>query len=224
MITNNRVNYAFSFCRGATYAAFVSGVRDGSTVSRLCFIGVEGLRAYLSLHQGVPSLSFFRKAEKTWEHVTRVPRERRLDLRTMLHDARGFESELVETFFYAYPRAEESYYDDMPNHADILTLLYSAPTESRAKELRLICSWDEQTTVDDADGVVTIVCEDGTVCIPYDTCKRERVFQLERAKFHPDSFFAAVAESFFDKCYAVKSRVQSLTFSGVMSRIENFMP
>ncbi len=224
MITQSHVHYLLEFCGEHTYTTFVSGVRDGATVSRICYCGIENIRAYLNLECGIPLLDFFEKTEHIWTRVRKVPHVRGLDVYKMLHSAQGFESELAESFFFAYPRAEESFYEVLPNHLDVVSLLNVNPTEEQVVKHRLVCSYDDVTAVDDADGVASFLCEDGTLCVPYDYIKRLRVFQTDRSKFHSDSKMSSAFDGFFDKCYELKSKLTSLTLSGIMSRIENIMP
>lgn len=224
MLTTSRVNYLLEYCRGASYATFVAGVHQKESFLRLCYLGIEDLRVYLSLEEGEPALDFFQRIGRVWSRISHVPRSRPLDVQRMLHDSQGFENELAETFFWAYPHAEESYYGSLPMHRDVLSMLNVKPTLSGAKDYRLPCYYDDMVNVDDADGIATVTCEDGHICIPYTRTRSDRVFQMDRALFHADSKTLSLSEAFFDKCFAVKSRLQSLTFSGVMSKIEKLMP
>lgn len=224
MITRGHVRYTLEFCRGQSYSDFVKGIREGVSINRLCFFGIEKLRAYLSLQSGVPVLDYFRRIEKKWERITHLPRERKLDVYSMLHSAHGFENELAETFFFVFPRAEESFYDQLPGHREVVSLLNAYPTSDQLQEHMLVCSYDDTTTVDDADGVVTIMCDDGQLCVPYDRRQGRSILQMSRAKFHPDSRIVSASEKFFDCCYSIKSKLSSLTLGGVLSHIDNIMP
>lgn len=190
------------------------------TVPRLCYIGVEGLRLFLSLSNGVPFVTFYKKVETTWERIVKVPRKRELSLPAMLHSAQEFEQELCETFFFAFPRAEEAFYDTLPSHKEVIAALNQQPNEAAVSQLMFICSWDDMTCVDDAEGIATITCDDGSVCIPFDVVKGRRVFQMERAKFHPQSLLASVTESFFDWCADIHSRVSSVSLNGLLGTLD----
>ena len=224
MITTGRVNYVFEFCRGSSYASFVNGVNNHITFTRLCYLGVESLRVYLNLVEGQPRMDFFERSGCVWNRISHPPRYRPLDVSRMLHSSQGFESELAESFFHAYPGAEESYYRNMPDHREVISILNSNPTESGAKEHKLLCYCEDGTTADEADGIITILCEDGKVCAPYTVAHGDKVLQMDRALFHADSKFVAASEGFFDKCFKIKSKLQSLTLSGVLSKIERLMP
>lgn len=220
MISNRPVHYKLSYCAEESYATFVSKVRSKETVARLCYFGVEGLRLFLSLRDGIPYVTFYKRVEKTWERITKVPRMRALSLPNMLHSAQEFEQELCETFFFAYPRAEEAFYETLPSHKEVLSALACHPNDDMVSELMLICSWDDMTSVDDAEGIATITCDDGTVCIPFDLVKGRRVLQMERAKFHPYSMLSSLTESFFDWCSNLHSRLSSMSLNGFLGKLD----
>lgn len=220
MISTRPVRYKLEFCGQSSYATFVTTMRDKTTLSRLCYLGVEGIRMFLHVVGGVPTVEFSRKVDHTWELIRKVPRERPLDVHRMLHSSQEFERELAETFFFAYPKAEEAYYDNFPTHREVIASLRRDPTLRRVEELMYICTTDTQTSVDDADGVATIVCEDGTLCAPFDEEDGVRVLQLERAKFHPDSWAMTLFNGFFDWCHDLRAQLSCLTLMGVLRSLD----
>lgn len=223
MLSFKPPKYQLDYCYPNTYATFVQAVRSGGSVTRVCYLGVEGLRMFLDVREGKPVYTMYERNECSWQVYTKRLRERPLDLEAMLGSAAEFEKELAETFFYAFPRAEETFYDTFPRHKEVIAFLSGRPTTARVEELRLVYSVDKSCAVDDADGIVTITCDDGRLCVPYDDTGDTLTLQMYRAKFHPDSFFASLADSLFDWCYCKRSALSTITWGGVLSGIDRIV-
>lgn len=223
MINSQNVKYRLEFCHPFAYADFVQGVRNKASLARVCYLGIENLRMFLGLKRGAPTLEFYQRKEKSWEHYTRPPVLRELNLASMVHSSQGFESELAETFFQAFPKAEEAFYETLPKHKEVLARLQSSPTLERIQELLLVCHFEGNVAVDDADGIATISCDDGRLCIPYDVVGNSKTLQMYRAKFHPDAPVLSFFEELFDRSYALWSRISSVTLHGVLLDLDKIV-
>lgn len=223
MLSFKPVKYKLDFCYPNSYATFVQAVSHEQTIARVCYLGVENLRMFLDVKQGVPHVTMWERNDFSWTPYRRPVRLHPLDLKKMLHSAQEFEKELAETFFYAFPRAEEAFYETLPRHKEVLSQLVGQPNAGRIEELRLIHNIDGSCVVDDAEGIITITCDDGSLCVPYDIVNGEPTLQMYRAKFHPYSFFASLAENIFDWCYRIRSAVASITWGSVLSGIDKIV-
>ncbi len=223
MISTRPPKYKLEFCYPNTYTDFVNAVRYGKTLRRLCFVGIEHLRMFLYVERGIPAVQYFTWDNYSWVLCKKPPRERDLDVTRMAETMQGFEDELVETFFYAFPQAEEAFYDQLPTGKEVLAMLKAHPDISHVEELRLLYAKDSRCSVEDADGIITIQCDDGDLCVPYDESEGDVSLQMYRAKFHPDSKFVSLSDRFFDWCYRIWSKLSSLTWGEVLCGIDRII-
>lgn len=223
MISTRSVKYQLAFCRPHNYAAFVRAVRGKTSIARVGYIGVECFRLFVSVWRGKLKLEIYHKAGNSWEPYSKSVKLQEPDIQKMMHSAQEYEEELAKVFFRAFPKAEESYFDNIPDYKDVLAMLHHTPTGERMDELMLMYTCDEDETIDDADGLVSIICGDGILCVPYDNNAGSRVLQLYRAKFHPDARVVSTFNGVFDWLEDMWSRVSSVTLGSVLNRIDSIV-
>lgn len=223
MITNRKVHFELKYCFPYNYSTYVTAVKNKETVSRVCYIGVQSARMFLSVQSGIPYLDCYLKDGFAWaadtKHETIVLPDV-VDIKTTLQSASGFKDTLVLIFFNTYPRAEEAYYSTLPTHQEVLNEMKTCPDVRGFEEAKYVYNCNDNLVVDDADGIATITTCDGKICVPYCIKKNGvRALQVSRAKFHPDSKLEHVVNSVFDSCHVVGSKLQSITVTNILDRI-----
>ena len=187
MMTISRCKYIFKFCQGVEFTALAAKTFDKRT--RLCYISTEQFRMYLC---GTPdgfALSFFKKDNNQWLCVRQSTR-----LQEFAFAIPSSEEELVDcllrVFYIQFPEASETYWDFLPTMRVVMEMLYLYPTVSEMEYHHFKCITDLSVEVDDADGIATLICSDGSVMVPFDKVsadeKYEYIFQADRALEHPD--------------------------------------
>lgn len=223
MISTRPMRYQFEFCHPNEYSTFVRAIKGKTSVYRIGFVGIENLRLFVNVQRGRFYPEVYQKQGNSWVAYTKPVKLIEPDVGRMCHSAQEFEEALVEVFFKAFPRAEEAFYENMPTHQEILAKLSGNPTLSEMDHLRLLYVYDDDAGIEDADGYVTITCDDGTVCIPFDKCKGDSVLQMYRAKFHPEAPVSNAFNSCFDWLEDLWSRITSITLTGVLRKIDNLV-
>ncbi len=223
MISSKPMKYELVFCGNSSYEGFVSAVRNKISIDRVCFIGIENLRMFLGVKRGFSKVECFKKEEYSWCRVSRDIRACTLNVDRMLDSKEEFEAELVSVFFDMFPRAEESYYDTLPAYEDIMTAITRWPVQKALDALHYNYYVDARSTVDDADGIITITCDSGVVCVPFTRDSTECRLQVERALYHPDSKVSSVFNRFFDGCQSLWSRITSVPIVSVLNRLDEIV-
>lgn len=223
MISTRPMKYQLEFCHPNTYASYVRAIKSGATVSRIGFLGVESLRLFVSVCKGHTELEVYQKTGNSWAVYSKRLQLKTPDESRMCHSAQEFEGELATIFFKAFPRTEETFYENLPSHQEVIAKLQSDPTRSYIEQLMLIYTWDDDTSIDDADGCVTITCDDGTVCIPFDYTSGDATLQMYRAKFHSEEPLASAFNFCCERVESWLSSLRSITLCGVLNRIDNFV-
>lgn len=200
----------------------MEAVKAGQSITRIGFLGVENIRLFIGVKAGRPVLEPFIKEEQHWAEYRKPLQLRVPNIKRMCLSEEEFEAELVDIFFKAFPRAEEAFYDALPSHDVVLSELSANPTLAQVEESMFVYFLDDDF-VEEADGVIVISCGDGNVCIPYEGEGESLTFQMYRAKFHPDSPVLNAFTSFFDRVDDIKSRLSSITLTGVLRRIDGLV-
>lgn len=222
MLSRRKVYYRILFCGGYDWLSFVAAVHEKETVQRVCCIGVEGTRMFLGLQEGTPFVEFFEREDRSWSKMTKVPRIKKLDVDALLESADTFEHELAIAFFFTFPRAEESYYKDLLKSSEVIAMLKANPTEDGLFDLQLYYVVDDRAT-EDEDGVVTVVCDDGELCMPYHDVDGVKQLDLTRALLHPDNFVVSWVDNIFEFFSEWKSRLSTITFRDVLGAIDKLI-
>ena len=222
MISRRHVYYRVLFCGGHDWLSFVAAVHEKETVQRICCIGVEDTRMFLGIQDGVPFTEFYTRADRSWSRMNKVPRVKELNVDDLLESADSFEHELALAFFFTFPKAEESYYKDLLKGSEVLAMLKSNPTEDGLFELQLYYVVDDRAT-EDEDGVVTVVCDDGELCMPYHVVDGVKQLDLTRALLHPDNLVVSWVDNIFEFFSEWKSRLSTFTVSDVLGVIDKLI-
>lgn len=213
----------FYYCTIWNYEKIKEALSVASVHTRVCYMTTESCRMYLIIRGKTLEYMPYTKSDNKWHpvrmnssvesiNVVKYCRSEE-DLKTILHSA----------FDTQFPQAAESYYQTIPNYSEIKPALLACPQESTLVENHLIYTVDDDTGIDDGDGIITIVTGDGQCMVPYSDVEGIKVLQMYRAKLHPDSKIEFLNESFWRKISDFVSQLQCISWSSFRRLIDNLL-
>lgn len=220
MITKKAAS-AFNYCPRWDFNTAEAGITRGNYRARVCFVSTQEYRMYLVFNMKTLELHPYTRVENKW--IAGKIRED-VPLPNVIKYFRSedaLKEELTCAFFKQFPKAEECFYGDLPKYRDVLHALTNSPTCECLNSNFYLYSLDDETTVDDADGIVTILVDEGEYMLPYTKTNSGLSIQVYRGKLHPDSCIGYLSERFWDKVDNLIVGIQSLSWSGFRRFIDS---
>lgn len=223
MLSKN-ARYIFNFCVRWNFMLAKLAVERQNCMVRFCYVTTQKYRIYLTMSPKGLRYAPYVKGENQWTPVATEKRTPLPVVSELFTDVKALEAGMVNAFFIQFPKAEESFFDSLPTCQDVRTILEQKPFGSELSRQFLIFTRFEEVDVGDADGVVDILVEEGTLSIPYDNCKPEwkNDFELQmyRSLLHPDSKVAYYNQCFWDLFDKGVSKLRSISWSGFRRLID----
>lgn len=193
-MVNKQVHAIFNYCTFWDFEQLEAAAKAKNHRSRVCYVTTQACRLYLNLSVETLQYTAYVKGENCWEQVQLLPELSTVPMALLLRSPGTLRDGMTQAFFKQFPEAEVSFYKVLPSSEEVLATLATNPRVATLEENFYIFSRDEETTVDDATGVVTIVVDEGELMIPYDSdgvgASYKMILQLYRAKLHPDNKIA----------------------------------
>lgn len=223
MLSKN-ARYAFNFCVRWNFMLAKLATERQNCMVRFCYVTTQKYRMYLTLSPKGLRYAPCIKGENQWVPVAVEKRVALPDAATLFSDVKTLEKEMVGAFFMQFPRAEETFFDNLPTCREVRTVLEQNPLGSELVKQFYIFTRFEEMDVGDADGVVDILVEEGTLSIPYENCKpdwkNDFELQMYRSLLHPDSKLAYINQCFWDLFDGVWGRIRSISWGGFRRLID----
>lgn len=222
------VKYIFSFCPGVDYNFCISGERKSTGAKRLCYVTTQKYRQYLVCCGDSLYYTPYVKREHQWFEVKLKERVSQINTKRMLSSKECLRQYMVSDFFVQFPEAEECFFDSLPTCREVRSALYDNPygSEIQKKFYIHICHKDD-LSVDDADGVVDILCEEGTLSIPFRDCTVKGVedfkLQMYRSLLHPDSKLVYFNQCFWELLDNLCSKLRIISWSNLRRLIDEII-
>lgn len=153
----------------------------------------QACRLYLCITpKGIYWMPFV-KVNNQWQARALSSRVAEPDVARVLLTPQYLEDDMREAFFAQFPVAEESYYDDLLPFEDVKAMLEAAPYVSTLVQGFVNHSASANLSVDEADGIVTVMTEEGQYMLPFSKVRRgdseDMELQMYRGKLHPYSLW-----------------------------------
>ncbi len=180
----------FSFCTRWNFPLARIAVGRKNCMARLCYVTTQQYRMYLQLSASGLSYIPCIKEEHQWITDDLLPRVPQPEFKILFHDVVTLQRVMTEHFFLQYPKAEECFFESLPTTEEVMMALSSNPKGEELSARFYLFHTEEDKDVDDGDGVVVILVEEGRLMLPYSYLEgrsKDYTLQLYRAKLHPDS-------------------------------------
>lgn len=221
---NQKAYAMFTFTSPWYFAALVDAVRSKSGDGQVCSVFTKGYRLNVSLRNGVMVLCPAEHRNNQWIAKPVSERLPALDTEMMLSSIEHLESYLRELFFTQWPQAEESFFEEFPSAEEIIQGLWASPVINARQAKRIFYTVQDDISVDEADGVVTILVKEGKLMAPFtrQVVDNEAVIRVqpERAKVHPAEPVNYYGEKFFTFFEKLASKVRSISWANLRDILE----
>lgn len=224
MISTN-THSVFAFCTQWDFATAKEAVEVGNPVVRLCYVTTQKYRLYLVLDGLSLRYSSCVKEEHQWITTPISSRVMPPQKDTLFQSCGCLQQVMTKAFFLQFPTAEEGFYDFFPPYKDVISVLESNPTSKALRTHMYNYSCDECRTVEDADGVVSILVEEGTYMVPYEydsDSSAEFTLQVYRGKLHPYDKLSYGFEILCERVEDLLSWIRTVNFKRFARFINNF--
>lgn len=215
----------FSYCVPWTFELAEDAIRKGIYRSRVCYVTTQGYRLYLSVSGRSVTFSPYVRKDNQWIAVKINSRVVLPSVLKLFRSPDTLERVLTETFFWQFPKAEESFYDSVPSLAEVEKVLATSPLGSVLTENYILFDLEENCGVEEADGIVSINVEEGVFMMPYDHSEVDGipdiVFQVYRGKLHPDSKVSYANERAWDIVDSIVDKIRAFHWSDLRRHINS---
>lgn len=223
MLSKN-ARYVFNFCTRWNFTLSKMAIERQNCMARLCYVTTQKYRMYLLLSPKGLRYSPCVKGENQW---LPVPVEKRVptpDGARMFDNPEVLENQMKEDFFLQFPEAEVTFFENLPSCQEVRATLELNPYGAEmSKRFYMFTRYDE-VEVEDADGVVDVLCEEGILSIPFTNCNPELrndfELQMYRSLLHPDSKIGYANQLFWGFVDNISSNLRSFSWGSVRRLID----
>lgn len=188
MIMTDR-EFTFNFLKGQSLDSLKS-YRHVQDFVKVCYITTKVYRMYLCIRNGFLIYTAFVRKNNQWRSVPVLKRTPSPSTLSLASEA-NLENDLARVFSIQFPKAYESYWEDLPSFDEVMSRLRQSLYETELKQYHYRFVNDGHVEVDDADGITTIFCSEGQIMVPFDYVLHNNIpdlkYQVDRALEHPDS-------------------------------------
>lgn len=208
---------AFAYCTHWDFESICEALDKGNKSARVCFVTTQAYRLYVFISANSLKLIPCVRSENQWITVSLLNRVTVPSAEELFSSVEHMKDSLTELFFRQFPIAEESFFTMLPTAKEVTGMLTSSPYGRTMAANFLVYSQDGETFVEEADGVVSILTEEGNLMIPYDKVTEDGIYdiklQMYRAKLHPDSYIEYFGNKIWECTESFSSVLRELSWS-----------
>lgn len=213
MITK-KTHSVFNFCSRWNVQLARMAVQRKNCRARICYVTTQSYRMYLVADPKGVHYAPYVRGEHQWSAVSLRERVTAPDPEAIFKTYDTLVQTMTSDFFTQFPHAEECFYDILPTAVEVERVLKKKPTGAALSENFYLFVRDDDCGVEDADGIISILVDEGTYMLPFsipdNPALQEIMLQPERGKLHPDSVAAQISNAFWGGFDAFFSGIASL--------------
>ena len=197
MISNNtRSN--FYYCKGWDFSK-ISGRPSIQVTTRVCFVTTEVYRMYLALSPCGMELQAFVHNENKWVKSQLVSRVTVPSFEDITKDEDTLSKTMTSLLYIQFPKAEESYYAELPKADEVLSKLRMNPKVAELRSNFYVFNTKYPHSVNHSEGIITVNVEEGNLVIPFFVDEDgETILNVESSSIKLDSRLTFLFNKFGD--------------------------
>lgn len=215
---SKNVKASFKYCNGVSFNDIKSG--NFKNNMRLCEVSASLYSLYLVSSESGLILMPYEYKEHQCKKVLTDFRLKEFSIYYCLKTEDYLVSELKKMFFYQFPSAEISFYNNLPSKEEVLYLLNRRPTISEVEFRGYTFYTESRITLQEAEGIIYIDVHNGRLRIPYKQRDKEFLLLLDDYIYEPDNILYHFWINFWDK---IDEIISTYRFDELVLRFRNYI-